>query len=179
MCAQTEVENWLATAAVSPPDSIQAVTGLTVGTVSDGVAHAVVKALHGQGYYWSEADHVLCAFLAAAAQAMQQFQDQLERAVSRMVLAILGSNEQRPPIAEALARIAAQAAVDELAKLTAVQHYDDVLRAIRVLAVIRCPDPPHHRAVVQYCLSPLGEEILSNATRQELLDSLPRRWTNL
>jgi hypothetical protein len=45
------------------------------------------------------------------------------------------------------------------------------------LAVTRCPDPLHHRAVAQYCLSPLGKEVLSDATRQELLSSLPRGWT--
>jgi hypothetical protein len=108
---------------------------------------------------------------------MQQYQDQMERAVSQMVLAILKSREQRPPIPDTLARITAQAAVNELAKLPAIQHFNDALRAIRILAVIRCPDPPHHRAVVQHCLSPLQDEVLSEATKQQLLDSLPRGWT--
>jgi hypothetical protein len=41
-------------------------------------------------------------------------------------------------------------------RLAAVQHFDNLLRAIRILAVTRCPDPLHHRAVAQYCLSPLA-----------------------
>ena len=41
-----------------------------------------------------------------------------------------------------------------------------------------CPAPEHHKAVVLYCLSPLEKDILSNATKQALVDSLPRGWTN-
>lgn len=176
--ARAEIESWLAAAVASPPDSIQAMTGQTVSMASDAVANAIVNALHSNGYYWSDEDHVLCAFLAAAAQAMQQLQDRLEHAVSQIVTAVLATpRQQQRSIPAMLARIAAQAAVDELMRLAAVQHFDNLLRAIRILAVTRCPDPLHHRAVAQYCLSPLGKEVLSDATRQELLSSLPRGWT--
>lgn len=80
-------------------------------------------------------------------------------------------------IPEPLAAVAAQAAVNALMKLSAIRQFDDLLRATRILAIMTCPAPEHHRAVVLYCMNPLGKEILSDAIRQELADSLPRGWT--
>jgi hypothetical protein len=176
--AETELEDWLAAAAASPPDSVAAVTEQTVGMVSDAVANAVVGALNRNGYAWTEGEHVVCDFLAAAAQAMQQLQDQLNRAAEYMVTAVLtaSSKDHRPAIPEPLVRVAAQAAVNALTKLSVVHHFDDLLRATRILAVMTCPAPEHHRAVVLYCLSPLEKDILSDATRQAAMDSLPRGW---
>jgi hypothetical protein len=146
--------------------------------VSDTVANAVVDALNRNGYQWTDADHVVCDFLAATARAMQKLQDQLDRAVAHMVSAILASRrrDHRPVIPEPLATVAAQAAVNALTKLSVVRHFDDLLRATRILAVMMCPAPEQHRAVVLYCLNPLEKDILSDATRQALTDSLPRGW---
>lgn len=79
---------------------------------------------------------------------------------------------------EPLARVAAQAAVDALTKLSVIRQFDDLLRATRILPVTMCPAPENHKAVVLYCLSPLEKDILSDATKQALVDSLPRGWTN-
>ena len=176
--AKAELESWLATAAASPPDSVSAVTEQTVGMVSGAVANAVVDALNRNGYHWTDSDHVVCDFLAAAARAMQELQDQFDRAVAHMVSAILTARrrEHRPVIPEPLATVAAQAAVNALTKLSAVRQFDDLLRATRILAVMMCPDPAHHRAVVLYCLNPLEKDILSDATRRALTDSLPKGW---
>jgi hypothetical protein len=176
--AKIELERWLAAAAASPPGSVLAVTEQTVGMVSDAVANAVVDALNRNGYDWTDPDHVVCDFLAAGARAMQELQDQFDRAVARMVSAILtsGRKEHRSVIPESLATVAAQAAVNALTKLSAVRQFDDLLRATRILAVMTCPAPEHHRAVVLYCLNPLEKDILSDATRQALTDSLPRGW---
>jgi hypothetical protein len=166
--AKTELESWLATAAANPPDSFSAATAQTVGMVSDAVANAVVDALHRNGYHWSGTDHVICTFLAATARTMQQFEDQLDRAVERIVTAVLTSKEPRPSIPKSVAEVAAQAAVNALSKLSAVQNFDDLLRATRILAVTACPAPEHHRAVVRYCLVPLEKEVLSDATTQAI-----------
>jgi hypothetical protein len=174
--AETELQSWLA-AAANTPDGAPAVTQQTVGVVSDAVANAVVEALNRGGYHWTAADHVVCAFLAAAARAMQELQDQFEDAAAQMVSDILTARrEHRPAIPEPLAKVAAQAAVYALTKLSAVGHFDDLLRATRMLAVMVCPAPEHHRAVVLYCLSPLEKDIFSDETRQELTRSLPRDW---
>jgi hypothetical protein len=176
--AKADLESWLAAAAASPPDSVSAVTEQTVGMVSDAVANAVVDALNRHGYHWTDGDHVLCDFLAAAARAMQELQDQLDRAVAHMVSAILASRgrDHRAVIPEPLATVAAQAAVNALTQLSVIRQFDDLLRATRILAVMVCPAPEHHRAVVLYCLSPLVKGILSDTTRQVLTDSMPRGW---
>jgi hypothetical protein len=176
--AKTALENWLAAAAAGPPDSVPALTEQTIDMISDAVAGAVVDALHRNGYRWTDADHIICDFLAAAARAMQEVQDPLERAVAHMVSAVLTARrrEQRPGIPEPLATVAAQAGVNALTKLSAIRQFDDMLRATRILAIMTCPAPEQHRAVVLYCMNPLGKEILSDAIRQELTDSLPRGW---
>jgi hypothetical protein len=174
--AGTELQSWLSAAAESPPDSVSAVTEQTVGMISDAVARAVVDALDRDGYQWTDADHVVCDFLAAAARAMHEVQDQFEQAVANVVSTILTARqrEHRPVIPKPLVTVAAQAAVNALMKLSAVRQFDDLLRATRILAIMACPAPEYHRAVVLYCLSPLGKDILSDAMRQELTDSLPR-----
>jgi hypothetical protein len=174
--AKAELESWLAAAVASPPDSVSAVTAQTVDMVSEGVANAVIDALHQNGYHWSDADHVVCAYLAATARAMQELQGQFDRAVERIVSLVLASKrrEHRLGIPEPVAKVAAQAAINELSRLSVIRSFDDLLRATRILAVMKCPAPEHHRAVVRYCLRPLEKEVLSEVTKQTLADSLPR-----
>jgi hypothetical protein len=172
--AKADLQSWLAAASASPPDSPRVATAQTINMVSD----SVVDALNGHGYHWTDGDHVVCDFLAAAAHAMQDLQDQFNRAVTHTVSAILASRrrEHRQAIPKPLATVAVQAAVNALTQLSAVRHFDDLLRATRILAVMTCPAPEHHRAVVLYCLSPLEKGILSDATRRALTDALPRGW---
>jgi hypothetical protein len=49
-------------------------------------------------------------------------------------------------IPEPLTTVASQAAVNALTKLSVVRQFDDLLRGTRILAVMVCPDPEHHRA---------------------------------
>jgi hypothetical protein len=60
--------------------------------------------------------------------------------------------------------------------LPAIKHFDDLLRATRVLAVLTCPAAESHKAVVLYCLNPLEQAVLKQLTRQQLADALPRGW---
>ena len=122
--AKAELESWLAAAVASPPDSISAVTAQTVDTVSEAVADAVIDALHQNGYRWSDADHVVCAFLAATARAMQELQGQFDRAVERIVSLVLASRrrDHRLEIPEPVAKVAAQAAVDRHRGPAVVEH---------------------------------------------------------
>jgi hypothetical protein len=176
--AKAELESWLAATAANPPASVSAVTEQTTTIVSQAVANAIVDALHQNGYHWTHADHIVCEFLAATARAMQKVQEQFDRAVELIVSAVLTSRrrEHRSAIRGPLVEVAAQAAVNALTKLSAVRHFDDLLRSTRILAVMTCPAPEHHRAVVRYCLSPLEKDVLSDATRQALVASLPRGW---
>ncbi|WP_179773283.1 hypothetical protein [Amycolatopsis endophytica] len=44
----------------------------------------------------------------------------------------------------------------------------------RVLAVLICKSPDHHRAVVEYCVNPLGDKLLAD-TRQRLAEAF-QEW---
>jgi hypothetical protein len=61
-------------------------------------------------------------------------------------------------------------------KLSVIRQFDDTLRAARILAIMKCPAPEQHKAVMLYCVNPLGKEILSEEIRQELTVSLPKGW---
>src|ERR1019366_8468078 len=75
-------------------------------------------------------DELLRRGLATAAHAMQELQDQFDRAVAHMVSAILTARrrEHRPVIPEPLTTVASQAAVNALTKLSVVRQFDDLLR---------------------------------------------------
>jgi hypothetical protein len=57
-------------------------------------------------------------------------------------------------------------------KLTPLQHWENVRRAVGLLAVSICPNVVDHPEVEQYCLRPLASELLSSAIQDELAESL-------
>jgi hypothetical protein len=71
------------------------------------------------------------------------------------------------------AGLAGHAATDALMKLTPFRHWEDLRRAVQLLAVSMCPDVADHPEVEQYCLRPLASELLSSAIQEELTESLP------
>jgi hypothetical protein len=178
--AADEIKDWLTGVAADPPTTVATATNQAVDALCDKVASAIVNALHRNGYHWSSADHVLCDFLAAAARAMQTFRDQFQHQVEHIVSTILASRreQKRQAIPEPVVRVAAQAAVNALMKLSPAREFDDLLRAMRILAVATCPAPEQHRSVAIYCLAPLETGVLSSAMKQELTRALPPGWMN-
>lgn len=173
-----EIEGWLTGVAADPPTTVTAATSQAIDAVSGVVASAIVNALNRNGYRWSHADHVLCEFLAATACAMQKFRDQFQRYVEHMVSAILAARrgQKRRVIPEPVARAAAQAAVNALMKLSPAREFDDLLRAMRIMAIATCPAPERHKAVASCCLKPMETFVLSSVMKQELTRTLPRGW---
>lgn len=170
--AADDIKDWLTSVGADPPTTVAAATNQAVDALCDKVASAIVNALHRNGYHWSPADHVLCDFLAAAARAMQTFRDQFQHQVEHIVSTILASRreQKRQGIPEPVVRVAAQAAVNALMKLSPAREFDDLLRAMRILAVATCPAPEQHRSVAIDCLAPLETGVLSSAMKQELVD---------
>ena len=173
-----EIADWLTGVAADPPTTVTAATSQAIDAISGAVASAIVNALNRNGYRWSDADHVLCDFLAATACAMQKFRDQFQRYVEHMVSAILAARrgQKRRVIPESVARVAAQAAVNALTKLSPAREFDDLLRAMRIMAIATCPAPERHKAVASCCLKPMETFVLSSVMRQELTRALPRGW---
>jgi hypothetical protein len=73
-------------------------------------------------------------------------------------------------VPNAVAGMAARAALDALKKLPAYKQWAAVRRGVHLLAVSICPAVENHAAVVDYCLLPLASEKLSDAIQQELAE---------
>ena len=100
---------------------------------------------------------------------MKAGEDLAKAAVTKGVTAVLAACGT-PRLA---AGLAARAATDTLMKLTPVRHWEDVRRAVQLLAVSTCPNVADHPEVEQYCLRPLASEMLSSAIQEELAGSMP------
>lgn len=111
-------------------------------------------------------------------RAMQKFRDQFKRYVAHIVAEVLASRREqnRRVIPEPYVRVAAQAAVNAPMALSPARQFDDLLRAIRILAVAKCPAPEHHKRVASCCLRPLETFVLSSGMKQELTRALPHGW---
>jgi hypothetical protein len=179
--AKSEAEGWLAGTMVGLPAAAISAAAISAAmdALSDDLAEAIIGTLNRNGYFDpTGANHMLCDFLASIACAMQRFRNEFQHQVAHIVSAILKSRKRgkRSVIPGPVVNAAAHAAVDVITKLPAGHHFDDVLRAIRFLAISVCPAPEDHKTVVQCCLSPLEDYILSNVIKQELREELPRGW---
>jgi hypothetical protein len=132
------------------------------GQVSDAISGTLQA--HGcpRGKWQS---HLLCGALAALARAMKAGQDLAETAVTKSVTAALISSG----VPRLAAGLAARAAVDMLKKLTPVRHWEDVRRAVQMLAVCLCPNVAEHPEVEDYCLRPLASDLLKEPIQEELM----------
>jgi hypothetical protein len=154
----------------APVDSVPAlVSTVAYSYVADKIADAIAARLAAHGCprkSWQR--HLLCGALAAVAQAMADGEETARTAVKNCVAVALVA-AGIPSIA---ADITGRAAADTLMKLTPIRHWEDVRRAVRLLAVSTCPKVADHPEVEQYCLRPLASELLSPAIQAELAESI-------
>ncbi|MGH3218424.1 MAG: hypothetical protein ACRDPY_06790 [Streptosporangiaceae bacterium] len=154
----------------APVDSAAAVVSAVDADVAGQIADAITATLEAHGCRrGSWQSHLLCGALAAVAQAMKAGEDLARTVVTEGVTAALAACGM-PRLA---AGLAGRAATDTLMKLTLVRHWEDVRRAVQLLAVSTCPNVADHPEVEQYCLLPLASELLSSAIQEELAQSLP------
>lgn len=166
--AQNQLGEYLdAVVNAAPVDSPMTLASAGDADVADQVAEAITTTLQDSGYprgKWQS--HLLCGALAAVAQAMKAGEDAARTVITKGVtMALISSGVPRMA-----ARLAARAAVDTLMRLAPIRHWEDMRRAVQLLAVSLCPDVADHPEVEQYCLRPLASEHLSDAIRQELAE---------
>lgn len=169
--AQKQLGDYLdAVVDAAPADSAATLVSAAEADAAGQVADAITATLEGHGCprgRWQS--HLLCGALAAVAQAMKAGEDLAKSAVTASVRAALTACG----IPRLAAGLAGRAATDALMKLTPVRHWEDLRRAVQLLAVSMCPDVADHPEVEQYCLRPLASELLSSAIQEELAPSLP------
>jgi hypothetical protein len=110
---------------------------------------------------------------------MQQVRDELDQMIKQIVTTILSYYIKRKHITipSVIANAVAEAAVKGIdgliATLPAARNFDHLQCAVRILAVLMCPAPEKHEAVVRWCLEPLGEPIVSQLAQERLKAAMP------
>lgn len=105
---------------------------------------------------------------------------EIDRAVKRIATACLayyvgGKRIEVPAsVANALADAAAKGMDQVVATVPAAKHFDDLLRAVRTLALMTCPAPDKHEAVIRRALKPFGQPIVGDLVQQRLMEAMPR-----
>jgi hypothetical protein len=169
--AQKQLADFLdALVDAAPIGSTAALVSAVDADVAGQVADAITATLEAHGHpKGSWQNHLLCGALAAAARTMKAGEDLAKTVVTDGVASALITGGMPRPAAN----LAGRAAADALTKLTPVQHWEQVRRAVELLAVSTCPNVADHPEVENYCLRPLASELLSSAIQDELAESSP------
>jgi hypothetical protein len=185
--AKSKILDWLATSLgnISPtvPDLETTLVEAVGETISKDVFDALCKALESGNDIKTRAlyaqNHLFCSVLAEVACSLQEVRDNLDQAIKHITLSLLtyeiGMKETTNP--DAVANAVANAAVksiDRLIETTPVaRHFDDLQRAVRILALLSCPSPARHPAVLRCALQPLGEPLVSKLIQDRLRIAIP------
>jgi hypothetical protein len=185
--AKAEITDWLATSLVDSPSSPAKLVASLGGIVSTDVFEALCDALGRNNNNTIRAEyaqkHFFCALLAGLACSMQEFKDNLDQAIKKVAssVAVYIIAKKDITIPAPVADAASQAAVEGIHKLIdnmpAVRNFNDLQRAVQILAVTTCPAPEKHEAVIRCCLKPLGAPIVSELTVEKLKLAMPE-WMN-
>lgn len=185
--AKADITEWLATSAVDSPSSLAELVESLGNIVSTDVFDALCDALGAKNSNKVRAEyaqkHFFCALLAELACSMQRFKDNLDQAIKKVAASIISYNiaKRTVRIPEFAADAASEAAVEGIHKLIdnmpAVRNFNDLHRAVQILAFMMCPAPEKHEAVIRCCLKPLGAPIIGGIAEERLKAAMPD-WMN-
>jgi hypothetical protein len=125
-------------------------------------------------------NHFWCDLFVALAQAVDEFNKELNKIPEYVKKLILKSTKQGER--SLVTKFAVGFVVDRAwAALTKLPIFNvlpaaDILRALRILAMLACPAPEDHQEVREDCIKPLGKEILSSETTDRLKAVLLKGW---
>ena len=185
--AKADITDWLAASLVDSPSSVTELVESLGGIVSTDVFDALCNALGAENSNKVRAEyaqkHFFCALLAELACSMQVFKDNLDQAIKKVAASLISYNiaKKNVRISEVVTDAASEAAVEGIHRLIdnmpAVRNFNDLHRAVRILATMTCPAPEKHEAVIRCCLAPLGAPIVSGIVTDRLKMAMPD-WMN-
>jgi hypothetical protein len=128
------------------------------------------------------ADHFWCDLLAQLTHVIDSGLKAVDKIPDRVTELILKSRKDalRLPLEELVVKVAVKSVWKFLQSLTIfgwLIQARKTLPAIRILAVLICKAPERHRAVVEYCLDPLKDQLTSETKRR--LVKVLREWLPL
>jgi hypothetical protein len=126
----------------------------------------------------SMANHFWCDLLAGMACAYEGMKRGLHGEVERTVKIALQSRREneRPVFARAAVKIAAQITWTSVTELSHSVGIEDGVRAVRILAILTCPEPENHMSVARCCMAPLTGGLISEETRTRLSEVFSTEW---
>ncbi len=96
---------------------------------------------------------------------------------AHLISVLATAAKPRSFISDALVRLAATIIVDEVIQLAQeASNYNNFKRALRLSAIMSCPDPTEHEEVLKCCVIPLEKGIISVEVKGELLQALATPW---
>jgi hypothetical protein len=185
--AEDDIIEWLSTALTDPPSNVPEAVSQIVDELGNVIAKdapdALDQALRPGERAKKRAElaesHLLCSILAALACAMQEFSDDLDKLTreiaTRIVTYFIGRKRiNLPPFIVKVAAEATVKAVDKVIQtLAAAQHFDNLQRAVQILALLMCPAPEKHEDVVRCCFKPLRDPVISEVVQERLKAAMP------
>jgi hypothetical protein len=185
--AKADITDWLAASLADSPSSLAELVESLGSIISTDVFDALCNALDAKNNNKIRAEyaqkHFFCALLAEFACSMQAFKDNLDRAIKKVAASLISYYiaKKNVRIPEVVAGAASEAAVEGMNKLLdnmpGVRNFNDLHRAVRILAIMTCPAPEKHEAVIRCCLAPLGAPIVSGVVTERLKMAMPD-WMN-
>lgn len=198
--AAADFVDWLAQHH-STIDDMQGVGGLLADKADGELARSIdgeLAEMEG-AVRWKECkgsllDHFWCDLLAAFAVLIsnyERYRDQIPRYVENM---ILESRERagRRPIGETgdgegvgifekfVVRSAVRGVWKILGEILLLGQTAELVRVIRILAILLCPAPENHPAVYRQCIAPFvrgfEKDVIKTATKERLDEILPSDW---
>jgi hypothetical protein len=181
--AKDDIENWLAASLLDPPSATAELVSAVGDVVATDILDALCRALGPANTNKNRAElagkHLFCQLLAEVACSMQSVRDEIDRAVKQIAAGLLtyyvgGRKVEIPPSVTNVVADAAAKGIDKvIATVPAARHFDDLLRAVRILALMTCPAPDKHEAVIRCALKPLGEPVVSDLVQERLKTAMP------
>jgi hypothetical protein len=185
--AKADIIDWLAASLVDSPSSLAELVEGLGHIVSTDIFDAFCDALGVKNSNKVRVEyakkHFFCALLAELACSMQEFKNDLDRAIKKVATSVINYSIAKKNIRSSafVADTTSQATVDGINKLIdnmpVARNFNDLQRAVRVLAVMTCPAPEKHEAVIRCCLKPLGEPIVGQLAQESLKAAMPD-WMN-
>lgn len=126
--------------------------------------------------------HFWCDILAGMAEALNEVQKEINKVVDLVPNLVVSAIGPHSAIGQATVRLAVDKTWEQIKELDFVKaalgvaDLSEPIRAIRMLAVMICPAPERHEAVVKHCVHPLVGEQVSTMTKHRLESALPDEW---
>ncbi|UJW34053.1 hypothetical protein L3Q67_09955 [Saccharothrix sp. AJ9571] len=156
---------------VGPSDNKPSVTAGIIGKIENELGRKISDKTRR-----AMADHFWCDILAHLAHTLDQAVTMVDKIPDHVADVVIKSrpNEKRPHVEDVIVKLAVKYVWTYLQKLILfglTAKGKALVVTLRVLAILMCKQPDRHKAVIQYCVDPMGQH-LKDETKEKLKTTL-------